>query len=811
MSKESITLETLYTDDDLLPILPLRDMVVFPSMVVPLFVGRPKSIAAIEQSIEHKDSHVLLFTQDNPEVAEPSFDDLISVGTVARIVQKIELPDGTTKLLVEGLDRALLKRYIEIERANQPSYGEYESLDEDASGQHLPMMSVSLLDAFKRYKEDNKKIPAEVLSTLEELNDPAKVSDIIAAQMNLSLDKRRALLKEPNVKARVEALLLELEGYAELNELEQSIRTRVKTQMDKNQKEYYLNEQMKAIQKELHDLDDQVDELDALADKIEAAQMPEAVYKKAKAELAKLKQMAAMSSEASVIRNYLDWLVKMPWATANTLKSNLQTAEKILNRDHYGLEQVKERLIEHLAVQKRVGKVTGSILCLVGPPGVGKTSLGKSIAEATNREFARIALGGVRDEAEIRGHRRTYIGALPGKIAQTIAKTGTKNPVILLDEIDKLGQDFRGDPSSALLEVLDPEQNQFFTDHFLEAEFDLSEVLFIATANSLNIPGPLLDRLEVIQLSGYTEQEKKAIAEKYLYPKQRDKHGLKGREIAIKQSVYTDLIRHYTREAGVRNLEREIAKICRKSVRHIQTESTKKVLINQQKLIDWLGPHKFRIGQAEQRAEVGRVNGLAWTQVGGELLPIEAVAYPGSGKLTVSGSLGDVMKESITAALTTIKGMAHELDMTAKWIGEQDIHVHVPDGATPKDGPSAGIAMCTVIVSALTKIPTRADIAMTGEVTLSGRVMPIGGLKEKLIAAHRGAIDVVLIPDDNQHQLTEVSDEIKAKIEVQAVHEVRDVLKKALINSPFVEPSNIEHVPANLMKNKENTPYEKYS
>lgn len=808
MAKENIMSDDALIDPSLLnpqtlSVLPLRDVVVFPGMVMPLFVGRPKSLAAVEFALAERRGDILLFTQDNPENSLPGFEDLVPVGIKGTILQKIALPDGATKVLVEGKSRVTLSRYVGNSSEQVPDFGDCESFPEQQGGE-LKIMLKKLIKAFSEYAENHPKIPGEVIEDLKNTTNPGEVTDIIAAQMTLSLSVRHRLLVESEVKARLRYLLVELNEVPDTAELDQSIQTRVKQQMDRNQKEYYLNEKMKAIQKELHELNEHEDELAALQQQILDAGMSAEAEAKATAEVAKLKQMSPMSAEASVIRNYVDWLLKMPWQVSSEVRTDLSAAQTILERDHYGLADVKDRLLEHLAVQQRVGKSAGSIICFVGPPGVGKTSLGKSIAEATNREFVRVSLGGVRDEAEIRGHRRTYIGALPGRIIQTLAKAGTKNPIILLDEIDKLGQDFRGDPSSALLEVLDPAQNNQFTDHFIETPMDLSEVMFIATANSLQIPGPLLDRLEVVKLSGYTESEKIAIADRYLYPRQREKHGLKAKEITLKPEVISSLVQHYTREAGVRGLDRQLAKLCRKAVRLLSESNQKSITLNAKRVREWLGAAPYSIGVADKHAEVGRVTGLAWTQVGGELLNIEAAIYPGSGKLTVSGSLGEVMKESITAALTTVKANAASLNIPFSEFDQKDLHIHVPDGATPKDGPSAGVAMVTVIVSVFTGIPISPSVAMTGEVTLSGRVMKIGGLKEKLLAAKRGGIRTIIFPTDNQPETEDLGEEIIADIDLKSVEKIENLLKFALIASPYEKLEKSAGVSVKSMKRQSN-------
>ena len=764
------------------PVLPLRDVVVYPHMVIPLFVGRDKSIACLDAAMENN-KQVFLVAQKDAEIEEPSVEDLFEVGTVASILQLLKLPDGTVKVLVEGVQRAKVTEFLENESyflADIEPLNEVDS-DESEDEVELEVLIRSCLSQFEGYVKLNKKIPPEVLTSLQGIDDPSRLADTMAAHMPLKVTDKQQVLELASITERLEYLMAQMESEIDLLQVEKRIRSRVKKQMEKSQREYYLNEQMKAIQKELGDLEDTPDEFEALQKKIDEAQMPQEAKDKTQAELNKLKMMSPMSAEATVVRSYIDWMVSVPWKKRSKVKKNLPQAETILNQDHYGLEKVKERILEYLAVQNRVAKLKGPILCLVGPPGVGKTSLGQSIARATGRKYVRMALGGVRDEAEIRGHRRTYIGSLPGKLIQKMSKVGVRNPLFLLDEIDKMGADMRGDPSSALLEVLDPEQNTTFNDHYLEVDYDLSDVMFVATSNSMNIPAPLLDRMEVIRLSGYTEDEKLNIAKQHLLPKQIKRNGLKAEEVTIEDSAIYGVIRYYTREAGVRSLEREISKICRKAVKQILLDKTiKHVKVDGDNLKEFLGVQRFDYGKAEEENRIGQVTGLAWTEVGGDLLTIETASVVGKGKLTYTGSLGDVMKESIQAAMTVVRERSEKLRINADFHEKRDIHVHVPEGATPKDGPSAGIAMCTALVSSLTGNPVRADVAMTGEITLRGEVLPIGGLKEKLLAAHRGGIKRVLIPKENQRDLEEIPDNVKGDLEIHAVQWIDEVLSLAL-------------------------------
>ncbi len=762
--------------------LPLRDVVVYPHMVIPLFVGREKSILALDQAMRSS-KQVLLVAQKQADVDDPGADDIYRIGTLATILQMLKLPDGTVKVLVEGTVRARIKDIqgeqffsasIEILK-DQAQYDERE----------VDVLTRSVVSQFEQYVKLNRKVAPEILTALAGIEEPGRLADNVAAHMALKLDAKQRVLEMLEVRKRLEHILALLEGEMDVLQIEKRIRGRVKQQMEKSQREYYLNEQMKAIQKELGELEDAPNELADLENRIKKAGMSKEARDKAMTELGKLKLMSPMSAEATVVRNYLDWLVKLPWKKKTKVRHDITAAEKVLEEDHYGLEKVKERIIEYLAVQQRVKVLKGPILCLVGPPGVGKTSLGQSIARATNRKFVRMSLGGVRDEAEIRGHRRTYIGSIPGKIVQNLVKTGVNNPLFLLDEIDKMAMDFRGDPSSALLEVLDPEQNSTFNDHYLEVDLDLSQVMFVCTANSLNIPAPLLDRMEVIRLPGYTEDEKAAIARKYLMPKQIRQNGLTDRELSISDNSIKDIIRYYTREAGVRNLEREISKICRKSVKQLLTEKdTRSISVTPRNLNKYLGVRRFNYGRAEAQDQVGQVTGLAWTEVGGELLTIEASVVPGKGKLLDTGKLGDVMKESIQAAMTVVRSRATMLGLEPDFNQKLDLHIHVPEGATPKDGPSAGIGMCTALVSALTKVPVRSDVAMTGEITLRGQVLPIGGLKEKLLAAHRGGIRTVLIPEENSKDLAEIPQNIKESLDIKPVKWIDEVLQLALQRMP---------------------------
>ncbi|WP_392566365.1 endopeptidase La [Utexia brackfieldae] len=767
-----------------MPILPLRDVVVFPHMAIPLFVGRNKSIRCLESAME-MDKQVFLVTQKDAAKDEPEFDDLYSVGTVANILQLLKLPDGTIKVLVEGVRRAQL---IDITPHSSGDFDMaaitfYQEEENPAFNEALVRV---VLSNFEDYAKLNKKITQEIIDSVLAIKNPSQLADIIAANLFLKVEQKQEIIAAPSLEKRFELLISMMESEIDLLQVEKNIRQRVKQQMEKAQKEYYLNEQIKAIHKELGDVDNKADEFDELLDKITRAKMPKGAKDKTLAELNKLKMMPPMSAEATVVRGYIDWMLQVPWFKRSKVKKDLLAAEKILDADHYGLDRVKERILEYLAVQSRLNKIKGPILCLVGPPGVGKTSLGQSIAKATGRKYVRMALGGVRDEAEIRGHRRTYIGSMPGKLIQRMAKIGVKNPLFLLDEIDKMASDMRGDPASALLEVLDPEQNSAFNDHYLEVDYDLSDVMFIATANSMNIPGPLLDRMEVIRLAGYTEDEKLNIAKQHLVAKQIKDNGLKAAEITIEDSAVMGIIRYYTREAGVRSLEREIAKICRKAVKKLAfNKRLKKLVVNQDNLKEYLGVPRFDYGKTDNQNRIGQVNGLAWTEVGGDLLTIEAVSVVGKGKLNYTGSLGDVMKESIQTAMTVVRSRADKLGINPDFYEKRDIHVHVPDGATPKDGPSAGIGMCTTLISALTGNPVKADVAMTGEITLRGEVLPIGGLKEKLLAAHRGGIKTVIIPIDNKKDLEEIPANVKAELSIHPVKWIDEVLVIALQNNPF--------------------------
>jgi len=763
--------------ESVLPLLPLRDVVVYPHMVIPLFVGREKSISALERAMS-EDKKVLLVAQKHASVDNPRDADLYRCGTISSILQLLKLPDGTIKVLVEGQERAKIKRIFEDDYFQ----AEYDVCAEEQNpSKEIEVLMRSLLSGFEQYVNLSKKVPAEVLGSLSGIDEPGRLADTVAAQISLELKQKQDILELTDVSERLQHLIALLESELDLFKVEKKIRGRVKKQMEKSQREYYLNEQMKAIQKELGEIGSEASELDELEIKITKSGMSKEARDKSLSELNKLKMMSPMSAEASVIRSFLDWMLNLPWKKRSRVAHNLDRAEVILNEDHYGLEEVKERILEYLAVQKRVKKIKGPILCLVGPPGVGKTSLGESIARATNRKFVRMALGGVRDEAEIRGHRRTYIGSMPGKLLQKLSKVGVNNPLFLLDEIDKIGMDHRGDPASALLEVLDPEQNHAFSDHYLEVDYDLSDVMFVCTANSMNIPGPLLDRMEVIRIPGYTEDEKVNIASRYLIPKQEQRNGLKKGELLVSDDVLRDIIRHYTKEAGVRGLDREIAKLCRKVVRkNTQTSSREVVDISSENLEDFLGVRRFDFGRAEAKNQIGQVTGLAWTQVGGELLTIEASVVPGKGRLVKTGSLGDVMQESIQAAITVVRSRAQVLGIEPSFHENKDLHIHVPEGATPKDGPSAGIAMCTALVSVYTNIPVRADVAMTGEITLRGEVLRIGGLKEKLLAAHRGGIKTVLIPADNERDLRDIPENIKQDMEIIPVKWIDDVLRVAL-------------------------------
>jgi ATP-dependent Lon protease len=774
------------------PVLSLRDVVVYPYMVIPLFVGRERSILALDKAMD-VDKRIVLVTQRSADVDEPEEKDLFKVGTLATVLQLLKLPDGTTKVLVEGGDRVNISKY-QSENGYFEAFWDLLPIEDDGSEKEVEVTMRSLVSLFEQYVKLNRKIPPELLTTLAGIDDPSRLADTVAAHLAIRLEEKQVVLEMGNARRRMEHLMALVEGEIDVLQLEKRIRGRVKTQMEKSQREYYLNEQMKAIQKELGDMDDAPNDLEDLAKRIEDAGMSKEALKKSTSELNKLKMMSPMSAEATVVRNYIDWILNVPWKKRSRIRKKLDVAEGILEADHYGLEKVKERILEYLAVQQRVRQMKGPILCLVGPPGVGKTSLGRSIARATGRKFVRMSLGGVRDEAEIRGHRRTYIGSMPGRVLQNMAKVSVRNPLFMLDELDKMSMDFRGDPSSALLEVLDPEQNHTFADHYLEVDFDLSEVMFVATANSLNIPGPLLDRMEVIRIPGYTEDEKLNIAMRYLLPKQMEQHGLNDQEMAISEGVVLDLIRYYTRESGVRNLEREIAKICRKSVKKLALEKGReKVACTTRNLESFLGVRQFRYGVVEEENEIGQVTGLAWTEVGGELLRIEATLMPGKGRLTQTGQLGDVMQESIQAAMTVVRSRAEALGIESGFYQELDAHVHVPEGATPKDGPSAGIAMCTALVSALTQIPVRADVAMTGEITLRGKVLPIGGLKEKLLAAHRGGMKTILIPEENEKDLVDIPKAVLKKLEIHPVSTIDQVLEFALTELPVPLPVALEN------------------
>ena len=778
-------------DRQLIPVLPLRDVVVYPHMVIPLFVGREKSILALEAAMADN-KKILLLAQKNAEVDDPGPDDLYQIGTLSTILQMLKLPDGTIKVLVEGGDRVSVESLLETNEYYSAATKMLEKagLVDDREAEVLLR---SVLNLFDQYVKLNKKVPPEILTSLSGIDDPSRLADTIAAHMSLKLDEKQEILEIQDPRERIEHIMSKIEGEIDLMQIEKRIRGRVKQQMEKSQREYYLNEQMKAIQKELGDMDDAPNEVEDLQRKIEESGMPKEAREKADSELNKLKMMSPMSAEATVVRNYIDWLVSVPWKKKSKIRRDLAQAEKVLEEDHYGLEKVKERILEYLAVQQRVRKLKGPILCLVGPPGVGKTSIGRSIARATNRKFSRMSLGGVRDESEIRGHRRTYIGSMPGKIIQNLSRAKVRNPLFLLDEIDKMAMDFRGDPASALLEVLDPEQNNTFADHYMEVEFDLSDTMFVATSNSMNIPGPLLDRMEVIRIPGYTEDEKLNIAIKYLVPKQIKENGLKPEEIVFQQTAVREIIQRYTREAGVRNLEREISKICRKAVKaKLLKPATRKLTITSKNIEKYLGVKRFRFGSADEKDQVGQVTGLAWTEVGGELLTIEAAVVDGKGKFIQTGQLGDVMKESIQAAMTVVRSRAEVLGVNPEFNENKDIHIHVPEGATPKDGPSAGVGMCTALVSALTGIPVKAEVAMTGDITLRGEVLPIGGLKEKLLAAHRGGITKVLIPEENEKDLAEIPDNIKAKLEIIPVQWIDQVLEVALAHQPTPLPKGTE-------------------
>lgn len=765
-----------------IPVLPLRDVVVYPHMVIPLFVGREKSIRCLESAMDN-DKKILLVAQKEATTDEPSIDDLFTVGTVASVLQMLKLPDGTVKVLVEGVQRATLTSLDDSQEFFTAQIEYIESPEIDDSEQEVLIRAA--VSQFEGYIKLNKKIPPEVLTSLNNLEDAARLADTIAAHMPLKLADKQSVLEMSDVNERLEYLMAMMESEIDLLQVEKRIRNRVKKQMEKSQREYYLNEQMKAIQKELGEMDDVPDEFEALKRKIDEAKMPAEAKEKAEAELQKLKMMSPMSAEATVVRGYIDWMVQVPWVGRSKVKKDLRKAQETLDKDHFGLDRVKDRILEYLAVQSRVNKIRGPILCLVGPPGVGKTSLGQSIAKATGRKYVRMALGGVRDEAEIRGHRRTYIGSMPGKLIQKMAKVGVRNPLFLLDEIDKMSADMRGDPASALLEVLDPEQNNAFNDHYLEVDYDLSDVMFVATSNSMNIPGPLLDRMEVIRLSGYTEDEKLNIAKDHLLPKQMERNALKSGELTVEDSAIMGIIRFYTREAGVRSLERELSKLCRKAVKALLLDKKlKHITINAENLSEYLGVQRFDYGRADEKNRIGEVTGLAWTEVGGDLLTIETASVPGKGKLSYTGSLGEVMQESIQAAMTVVRSRAESLGINNDFYEKRDIHVHVPEGATPKDGPSAGIAMCTALVSSLTGNPVKAEVAMTGEITLRGQVLPIGGLKEKLLAAHRGGIKTVLIPYENKRDLEEIPQNVIADLSIHPVKNIEEVLKLALERAP---------------------------
>jgi ATP-dependent Lon protease len=807
---------------DMLPVLPLRDVVVYPNMVIPLFVGRDRSMKALDLAME-SDKRIVLLAQKSPDIDDPTGDDIYHVGTIATIIQLLKLPDGTIKVLVEGTQRIEARDvslHDEILMATVTVLEPIAAKDE----KELEVAQRTLMNLFEQYVKSNRKLPPELLSTLSGIEDSGRFADTVSAHLSIRLPDKQKLLETLAINARIDMLIGLVEGEIDVQQIEKRIRSRVKTQMEKSQREYYLNEQMKAIQKELGESEDAPNEIEELAKKIAEAKMPKSVETKAKNELNKLKQMSPMSAEASVVRNYLEWLVGVPWDKRTKVRKDLNLAQQVLDEDHYGLEKVKDRILEYLAVQLRVQKMKGPILCLVGPPGVGKTSLGQSIAKATNRKFIRMALGGVRDEAEIRGHRRTYIGSMPGRIVQNLNKVESKNPLFVLDEIDKMSNDFRGDPSAALLEVLDPEQNHSFNDHYLEVDMDLSEVMFIATANSMNIPGPLLDRMEVIRIPGYTEEEKLNIADRYLLPKQMKANGLKDFEVSIGKDAIRDIVRYYTRESGVRNLERELAKICRKVIKEIAlagpqkkvktkksvvTKTTKntKTKVKALKQIEsanlgqYLGVRRFDFGRAEEQSEIGLVTGLAWTEVGGELLQIEATLMPGKGQLILTGQLGDVMQESVKAAYTVVRSRSLQLGLDVDFHNTYDTHVHVPEGATPKDGPSAGVAMVTALVSALSKVPVRADIAMTGEITLRGRVLPIGGLKEKLLAALRGGIRTVLIPEENRKDLADIPANVTKDLEIIPVKWIDQVLDLALVK-PILESKKKATVKKKVLKSR---------
>ena len=788
------------TTDTKYPVLPLRDIVVFPHMIVPLFVGREKSIKALED-VMNDDKQILLTAQKDAANDDPGREDVYQIGTIGTVLQLLKLPDGTVKVLVEGASRAKISNFTD----NETFFEAYAEKIEETEGdpQEQTALGRAVVTQFEQYIKLNKKIPPEVLTSVKQIEDTAKLADTIASHLAVKISEKQELLELDSILGRLEKIYAHMEGEIGVLQVEKRIRNRVKRQMEKTQREYYLNEQMKAIQKELGESEDGSDELSDIAERIKKVRLTKEAREKATAELKKLKNMSQMSAEATVVRNYLDWLLGIPWKKKSKVKKDLSAAQQVLDRDHHGLEKVKERIVEYLAVQQRTGKVKGPILCLVGPPGVGKTSLGKSIAESTGRNFVRMSLGGVRDEAEIRGHRRTYIGSLPGKIIHSMKKAKTSNPLFLLDEIDKLGNDYRGDPSSALLEVLDPEQNNTFQDHYLEVDYDLSDVMFVTTANTLRMPQPLLDRMEIIRLSGYTEDEKVEIANKHLIRKQQEQHGLKKGEWEVAESGLRDLIRYYTREAGVRNLEREIANLARKAVKEILTEGADKIVVTAENLEEYSGVRKYRFGEVEESDLIGVTTGLAWTEVGGEILSIESVTVPGKGKVTSTGKLGDVMRESVQAAESFVKSRSSSFGIEPKTFENKDIHVHVPEGATPKDGPSAGVAMVTSIVSVLTEIPVKRSVAMTGEITLRGRVLPIGGLKEKLLAALRAGIKTVLIPKDNEKDLAEIPENVKSGLNIIPVSMVDEVISNALTSEPLpVEIENGKQDQA-LAKNEE--------
>jgi len=776
-----------------IPVLTLRDVVVYPHMVIPLFVGREKSIKSLDDAMEN-DKQILLVAQRSAEVDEPLAEDVFEIGTLATILQLLKLPDGTLKVLVEGVERVNI---LSMDTGDDYFTADISifPVDHDYDERKVDLLGRALVNLFDKYVNLNKKVPPEILSSLSGIDEPDRLSDAIAAHLGLKVSDKQEILEITSVKERLEHLITLVEGEIDLLQVEKRIRGRVKQQMDRSQREYYLNEQMKAIQKELGDLEDApANELDELVENLEKAKLPKEAKTKVKEELKKLKMMSPMSAEATVVRNYVDWMVGLPWSKKSKISKDLAKAQKILDEDHYGLDEVKERIVEYLAVQQRVKKLKGPIMCLVGPPGVGKTSLGKSLARATGRKYTRMALGGVRDEAEIRGHRRTYIGALPGKIIQSLSKVKTKNPLFLLDEIDKMATDFRGDPASAMLEVLDPEQNNTFADHYLEVDFDLSDVMFVATSNSMSIPGPLLDRMEIIRIPGYTEDEKLNIGKNYLVPKQFKENGVKKDEVNISDTALLSIVRHYTREAGVRNFDREISKICRKVIREHLLGKKSKSSITARNIHKYLGVQRFDYGRADKKNQVGQVTGLAWTSVGGELLTIESVVVAGNGHVKSTGSLGKVMQESIQAAETVVKSRAAALGITQKQLKKKNVHIHVPEGATPKDGPSAGVGMVTAIVSSMTGIPVNADVAMTGEITLRGEVLPIGGLKEKLLAAHRGGIKTVLIPAENEKDLTEVPDNVTKGLTIEPVKWIDEVLEIALESMPkaIIEESDLD-------------------